>query len=78
MTQELVVTETGCEVITKFPAEDLLVAGKRYYTTGGYLPIERDSQSHINTQRVAPERASSDPMRKSTGSKRSSLLRLVR
>jgi Xaa-Pro aminopeptidase len=35
--EEVLVTETGCEVITKFPAEDLLVAGKRYYTTGGML-----------------------------------------
>ena len=42
-------TSAGCEVITKFPAEDLLVAGQRYYTTGGYLPTERDSQSHLNT-----------------------------
>ncbi len=47
--EEVVVTATGCEVITKFPAEELLVAGKRYYTTGGYLPAERDSQSHLNT-----------------------------
>ncbi len=47
------VTETGCEVITKFPAEELLVAGKRYYTTGGYLPTERESQSHLNTLRAA-------------------------
>jgi Xaa-Pro aminopeptidase len=47
--EEMVVTETGCELITKFPAEDLLVAGQRYYTTGGYLPTERDSQSHLNT-----------------------------
>ena len=52
--EELVVTETGCEVITKFPAEDLLVAGQRYYTTGGYLPLERDSQSHLNTRKAAP------------------------
>jgi Xaa-Pro aminopeptidase len=48
--EELVVTDTGCEVITKFPAEDLLVAGQRYYTTGGFLPTERDSQSHLNTR----------------------------
>jgi Xaa-Pro aminopeptidase len=48
--EELVVTETGCEVITKFPAEDLLVAGTRYYTTSGPLNIERDSQSHLNKQ----------------------------
>jgi Xaa-Pro aminopeptidase len=47
--EEVVVTATGCEVITKFPAEELLVAGKRYYTTGGYLPTLRDSQSHLNT-----------------------------
>jgi Xaa-Pro aminopeptidase len=47
--EELVVTENGCEVITKFPAEQLLVAGRRYYTTGGYLPTTRDSQSHLNT-----------------------------
>jgi Xaa-Pro aminopeptidase len=53
--EELVITETGCEVITKFPAEELLVAGQRYYTAGGPLRTERDSQSHINTQRVAPE-----------------------
>lgn len=49
--EELVVTKDGCEVITKFPAEELLVAGKRYYTTGGYLPTVRDSQSHLNTVR---------------------------
>jgi Xaa-Pro aminopeptidase len=47
--EEVLVTETGCEVITKFPAEDLLVAGQRYYTVGGPLPTMRDSQSHRNT-----------------------------
>ena len=47
--EEVVVTATGCQVITKFPAEDLLVAGQRYYTIGGPLPLERDSQSHLNT-----------------------------
>ncbi len=48
--EEIVVTADGAEVITKFPAEDLLVAGRRYYTTGGALPLERDSQSHINNR----------------------------
>ena len=48
--EELVVTKDGCEVITKFPAEDLLVAGKRYYTVNGMLPTMRDSQSHLNTE----------------------------
>jgi Xaa-Pro aminopeptidase len=47
--EELVVTATGCEVITKFPAEELLVAGRRYFTAAGPLPLERDSQSHLNT-----------------------------
>ena len=48
--EELVVTADGCEVITKFPAEELLVAGRRYYTAGGLLPTMRDSQSHLNTR----------------------------
>ncbi len=47
--EELVVTADGCEVITKFPAEELLVAGKRYFTVGGTLPTLRNSQSHLNT-----------------------------
>src|ERR671917_34617 len=47
--EELVVTADGCEVITKFPAEELLVAGKRYWTVDGSLPTLRDAQSHLNT-----------------------------
>ena len=34
--EEVVVTADGCEVITKFPAEELLVAGRRYWTAGGH------------------------------------------
>ena len=48
--EEVVVTADGCEVITKFPAEDLLVAGRKYYAVGGDLPTLRDSQSHLNTE----------------------------
>jgi Xaa-Pro aminopeptidase len=48
--EELVVTAEGCEVITKFPAEELLVAGTRYYSIDGPLNLERDSQSHLNTK----------------------------
>ena len=48
--EEILVTESGCEVITKFPAEELLVAGQRYYTTGGVLPAVRESQSHLNAR----------------------------
>lgn len=47
--EEVVVTATGCEVITKFPAEELLVAGKRYWTVGGALSTTREPQSNLNT-----------------------------
>jgi Xaa-Pro aminopeptidase len=47
--EELVVTADGCEVITRFPAEELLVAGHRYFTATGPLPAVRESQSHLNT-----------------------------
>ena len=47
--EQLVVTADGCEVITRFPAEDLVIAGKPYYTVGGTLSLERDPQSNLNT-----------------------------
>lgn len=47
--EEVVVTADGCEVITKFPAEELIVAGRQYYTVNGPLNLNRDSQSHLNT-----------------------------
>jgi Xaa-Pro aminopeptidase len=47
--EQLVVTADGCEVITRFPAEDLLVAGRRLYTAGGALPLEREVTSDRNT-----------------------------
>ena len=53
--EEIIVRKDGAEVITKFPAEELLVAGKRYYTAGGSLNTLRDPQSHRNTDtHVAP------------------------
>ena len=48
--EQLVVTADGCEVITRFPAEDLLIAGRPYYTTGGTLPLERERESNRNTE----------------------------
>jgi Xaa-Pro dipeptidase len=48
--EELVVTADGAEVITKIPAEQLLVAGRRYYSVGGPLPTEREAQSHLNNR----------------------------
>jgi Xaa-Pro aminopeptidase len=47
--EEVVVTADGCEVITKFPAEELLIAGQRYWTVGGELSTLREAQSHLNT-----------------------------
>jgi Xaa-Pro aminopeptidase len=44
------VTSDGCEIITRFPAEDLVIAGKPYFTAGGSLPLERDPQSNRNTE----------------------------
>jgi Xaa-Pro aminopeptidase len=46
--EEVVVTKSGCEVITRFPSEKLLVAGTHYFTTGGELPTMRDTQSNLN------------------------------
>jgi methionine aminopeptidase len=43
--EEIVVTETGHEVITRFPAEKLLVAGSHYVTVDGPLPTTRETES---------------------------------
>jgi Xaa-Pro aminopeptidase len=40
--EEIVVTETGHEVITRFPAEKLLVAGASYVTVDGPLETTRE------------------------------------
>jgi Xaa-Pro aminopeptidase len=47
--EQLVVTADGCEVITRFPAEQLLVAGQRYWTVSGPLATTREVQSHLNS-----------------------------
>ena len=46
--EEVVVTKDGCEIITRFPSEKLLVAGTHYFTAGGELPTTRDTQSALN------------------------------
>ena len=46
--EQLVVTRDGCEVITRFPAEELLVAGAHYFTVNGPLTTRRETQSHLN------------------------------
>ena len=59
--EEVVVTADGCEVITKFPAEELLVAGRKYWTAGGALDTLRDSQSSLNTAAGRGERTGTEP-----------------
>ena len=51
--EQLVVTKDGAEVITRFPAEELLVAGGGHYTVGGPLPGVRETQSNLNNPDVA-------------------------
>jgi Xaa-Pro aminopeptidase len=47
--EEIVVTETGHEVITRFPANDLMVAGHHYYTATGPLPTTREHDAPPST-----------------------------
>jgi Xaa-Pro aminopeptidase len=51
--EQLVVTADGCEVITRFPAEELLVTAGGKYTAAGRLPGERELTSNLNNPRVA-------------------------
>ena len=46
--EQLVVTSDGAEVITRFPAEKLLVSAGGQYTVGGDLPGERELTSNLN------------------------------
>lgn len=48
--EELVVTKDGCQVISRFPAEELLVAGTRYFAATGPLSATRETESHKNLQ----------------------------
>jgi Xaa-Pro aminopeptidase len=43
--EEIVVTETGHEVITRFPAEKLLVAGAHYVSVDGPLETMRETEA---------------------------------
>jgi hypothetical protein len=40
-----VVTATGHEVITRFPAEQLMVAGAHYHTVSGPLSTTRENEA---------------------------------
>src|SRR5512142_2444243 len=50
--EEIVVTETGHEIITRFPANDLMVAGHHYYTATGPLPTTRTHEPQMNERVV--------------------------
>src|SRR6266404_6353094 len=43
--EEIVVTETGHEVFTRFPAEKLMVAGAHYFTVDGPLSTTRENEA---------------------------------
>ena len=51
--EQLVVTKDGCEVITRFPAEELPVTAGDKYTVAGQLPGERETTSNLNNPRLA-------------------------
>jgi hypothetical protein len=53
--EQMVVTKDGCELMTRFPAEELMVAGARYYTVDGPLPTTREMQSNLNTDGASPD-----------------------
>jgi len=57
--EQMVVTSDGCEVITRFPAEELVVAGSHYQTARGSLSGTREVESHRNVadEELVVERA---------------------
>jgi Xaa-Pro aminopeptidase len=53
--EQLVVTADGCEVITRFPAEDLMITGRGGYETAhGALAPVRENESNLNTEWGSP------------------------
>ena len=60
--EEVVVTADGCEVITRFPAEELLVCGTRYWTIDSPLPTLREIA--VAPQHRAPGGAGDEPDRR--------------
>src|SRR5262249_27253726 len=56
--EEVVVTASGCEIITRFPAEELLVAG-RTYVRGADLVRAGDAARHDGAPGLADAVAAS-------------------
>ena len=59
--EQLVVTQDGCEVMTRFPAEELMVAGIKYHTASGPLSGTRETQSHKNLESPGADGAATRP-----------------
>ena len=55
--EQLVVSATGCEVITRFPAEELMVAGAHYHASAVRCATTRETQSHLNGNGTRPAAA---------------------
>jgi Xaa-Pro aminopeptidase len=50
--EQLIVTKDGAEIITRFPAEELLVTAGGQYTVAGQVPGEREVESNLNNPRL--------------------------
>jgi Xaa-Pro aminopeptidase len=53
--EQLIVTKDGCEIISRFPAEELPIAGRNYFTPRGRVPGVREVQSHLNLPSAGPD-----------------------
>jgi Xaa-Pro aminopeptidase len=60
--EQMVVTVDGVEVITRFPAEDLMISGRHYYSASGPVPGTREIESHRNRNGSAPLLPARDPV----------------
>jgi Xaa-Pro aminopeptidase len=63
--EQLIVTKDGCEVLTRFPAEELPVTNRHYYTPRGRLRGTREIQSHLNSAYAEADTNGSGPDRPS-------------
>jgi Xaa-Pro aminopeptidase len=58
--EEIVVTKTGHEIITRFPAEQLMVAGAHYFTVNGPLSTTRENEAPPSSRVVKMVEASAN------------------
>jgi Xaa-Pro aminopeptidase len=60
--EQMVVTADGVEVITRFPAEELMISGRHYYSASGPVPGTREIESHRNRNGSTPLLPARDPV----------------